>query len=76
MIVLQAELWEPGADETDVPAALLALDNAVLLPHADSGYVEMRRAMAQLVVDNVVSFAAGKEPLTPVPETPWLERGV
>ena len=62
--------------EPNVPAALLALDNAVLLPHVGSGSVETRRAMAQLVVDNVVSFAAGKEPLTPVPETPWLERGV
>jgi hypothetical protein len=27
--------------------------------------------MDQLVVDNLLAWAAGKPPLTPVPETPW-----
>ena len=27
--------------------------------------------MDQLVVDNILAWAAGKPPLTPVPETPW-----
>jgi hypothetical protein len=27
--------------------------------------------MAQLVVDNVAAFLAGRGPLTPVAETPW-----
>jgi hypothetical protein len=27
--------------------------------------------MEQLVVDNLLAWAAGKAPLTPVPETPW-----
>ncbi len=57
--------------EPKVPAELIALENVVLLPHVGSASVETRRAMGQLVVDNVVSFAAGKGPLTPVPETPW-----
>ena len=30
-----------------------------------------RAAMDQLVVDNLLAWAAGKPPLTPVPETPW-----
>jgi hypothetical protein len=27
--------------------------------------------MDQLVVDNLLAWADGKPPLTPVPETPW-----
>jgi len=27
--------------------------------------------MDQLIVDNISAWAAGKPPLTPVPETPW-----
>jgi hypothetical protein len=27
--------------------------------------------MGQLVVDNLLAFAAGKPPVTPVPETPF-----
>jgi hypothetical protein len=27
--------------------------------------------MDQLVADNILAWAAGKPPLTPVPETPW-----
>jgi hypothetical protein len=30
--------------------------------------------MDQLVVDNIVAWAAGQGPLTPVPETPWPPR--
>ena len=59
------------ADEPKVPQALIDLDNAVLLPHVGSGSIETRRAMNQLVVDNLLSWAAGKGPLTPVPETPY-----
>jgi lactate dehydrogenase-like 2-hydroxyacid dehydrogenase len=47
------------------------MENVVLLPHVGSASVETRRAMGQLVVDNLKSWAAGKGPLTPVPETPW-----
>ncbi len=61
-------------DEPRVPAALIALDNVVLLPHVGSASVHTRRAMGQLVVDNLLSWAAGKGPLTPVPETPWRRR--
>jgi len=57
-------------DEPDVPASLLDLPNAVLLPHLASGSVPTRNAMADLVVDNLVEWFAKGRPLTPVPETP------
>ena len=47
------------------------MDNVVLFPHLGSGSVWTRAKMDQLVVDNLKSWAAGKGPLTPVPETPW-----
>jgi lactate dehydrogenase-like 2-hydroxyacid dehydrogenase len=59
------------ADEPRVPAELIAMDHVVLLPHVGSASIETRRAMGQLVVDNLVSWFAGKGPLTPVAETPY-----
>ena len=53
------------------PPDLAALDNTVLLPHVGSASEHTRAAMAQLVVDNVVSWFEGRGPLTPVGETPW-----
>ena len=58
-------------NEPHVPADLAALDNTVLLPHVGSASEHTRAAMAQLVVDNVVSWFEGRGPLTPVAETPW-----
>ena len=58
-------------NEPNVPAELMALDNAVLLPHVGSASVKTRRAMADCVVDNLVAWSEDKPPLTPVPETPW-----
>jgi lactate dehydrogenase-like 2-hydroxyacid dehydrogenase len=58
------------ADEPNVPAALIALPNAVLLPHVGSASVYTRDAMGQLVVDNLRSWFEDGKPLTPVPETP------
>jgi lactate dehydrogenase-like 2-hydroxyacid dehydrogenase len=43
-------------DEPRVPQALLALDNVVLTPHIASGTHETRRAMAELVLENLASF--------------------
>ena len=57
--------------EPSVPQELIALDNAVLLPHVGSASVKTRRAMAECVVLNLFAWADGKPPLTPVPETPW-----
>ena len=58
-------------NEPEVPAELLTMDNVVLLPHLGSASVFTREKMDQLVVDNILAWAAGKPPLTPVPETPW-----
>ena len=58
-------------NEPGVPHELIALDNAVLLPHVGSASVKTRRAMAECVVQNLFAWADGKPPLTPVPETPW-----
>jgi lactate dehydrogenase-like 2-hydroxyacid dehydrogenase len=57
--------------EPEAPAALLALDNVVALPHVGSASLHTRRAMANLVVDNLISWIDGNGPLTPTPETPW-----
>jgi lactate dehydrogenase-like 2-hydroxyacid dehydrogenase len=57
--------------EPHVPAELMTLDNAVLFPHLGSASEYTRKAMDQLVVDNILTFASGKGPLTPVLETPW-----
>ncbi|WP_029353431.1 2-hydroxyacid dehydrogenase [Bosea sp. 117] len=57
-------------NEPHVPEALIALDNVVLLPHVASATHLTRRAMGQLVVDNLLAWFDGRPPLTPVPETP------
>jgi len=62
------------ADEPNVPEALIAMDNVVLLPHVASATQVTRDAMGQLVVDNLTEWFAGRPPLTPVPETPLMER--
>jgi lactate dehydrogenase-like 2-hydroxyacid dehydrogenase len=59
------------AREPEVPAELVVMDNVVLFPHLGSASVATRDKMDQLVVDNLLAWAAGKPPLTPVPETPW-----
>jgi lactate dehydrogenase-like 2-hydroxyacid dehydrogenase len=59
------------ADEPRVPKELIEMENVVLLPHVASASVFTRRAMGQLVVDNLKAWAAGKPPLTPVIETPY-----
>ena len=59
------------ATEPKVPPELLAMDNVVLFPHLGSASIWTRQKMGQLVVDNLLAWAAGKPPLTPVPETPW-----
>ncbi|SAK78433.1 2-hydroxyacid dehydrogenase [Caballeronia ptereochthonis] len=45
---------------------LCALDNVVLSPHIGSATHETRLAMARLTVDNIVSFFATGEAITPV----------
>jgi lactate dehydrogenase-like 2-hydroxyacid dehydrogenase len=54
------------AQEPTQEPSLVALPNVTLYPHHASGTVETRDAMAQLVVDNLAAFYAGKPLLTPV----------
>ncbi len=58
------------AKEPEVPKELIEMDHIVLFPHLGSSTEVTRAAMDQLVVDNILAWAAGKPPLTPVPETP------
>ena len=59
------------AREPEVPAELMAMDHVVLFPHLGSASVATRDKMDQLLVYNLLAWAAGKPPLTPVAETPW-----
>ena len=68
---IQAAGLDVFEKEPQVPEALMALDNAVLLPHVGSASVHTRDAMGQRVVDNLLAFAAGKPPVSPVAETPF-----
>lgn len=53
-------------DEPNVPEALFALDNVVLVPHVGSGTHETRKAMADLVLGNLEAHVLKKPLLTPV----------
>lgn len=53
-------------NEPNPDPAFAALDNVVLYPHHASGTEETRDRMAQLVIDNLAAFFAGKALLTPV----------
>ena len=55
------------ADEPNVPAPLLDLDNVVLLPHIASATHETRWAMGDLAVRNLRQFLTDGTLLTPVP---------
>jgi lactate dehydrogenase-like 2-hydroxyacid dehydrogenase len=62
------------ANEPGVPDELIAMEHVVLLPHVASASVHTREMMDRLVVDNLLFWFAGRGPLTPVPETPWLRK--
>lgn len=53
-------------NEPNINPAFFTLDNVVLQPHHASGTVETRKAMGQLVRDNLAAHFAGKPLLTPM----------
>jgi lactate dehydrogenase-like 2-hydroxyacid dehydrogenase len=57
------------ADEPKVPQRLLDAPNTCLLPHVGSASVYTRDAMADLQVDNLVSWFSEGKAITPVSET-------
>ena len=63
---IKAAALDVFLNEPSINTRFLALDNAVLHPHHASGTVETRRAMGQLVRDNLAAHFAGKPLLTPV----------
>ena len=52
-------------NESNPNPALTQLPNVTLYPHHAPGTVETRDNMAQLVVDNLAAFLAGRPLLTP-----------
>jgi lactate dehydrogenase-like 2-hydroxyacid dehydrogenase len=68
-------IYSAGLDvfvkEPQVPQELIEMDHVVLFPHLGSASEATRAAMDQLVVDNILAWASGKPPLTPVAETPY-----
>ncbi len=53
-------------DEPHVPADLLQIPNAVLVPHIGSATRGTRDAMARLCAENVIAVLDGREPPTPI----------
>jgi lactate dehydrogenase-like 2-hydroxyacid dehydrogenase len=53
-------------NEPQVPEILFAMDNVVLQPHVGSATNETRRAMSQLVLDNLDAQFAGRRLLTEI----------
>lgn len=53
-------------NEPNAPPALFGLDNVVVQPHHGSGTVETRRAMGELMIENLRLHFAGKPVLTAV----------
>ena len=53
-------------DEPIIPAELRAMDNVVLQPHQASATIETRRAMADLMVDNLVAHFEGRPLISPL----------
>ena len=49
--------------EPEVNPRLIGLPNVMLLPHLGSATIETRTAMGEKVIDNILAFAAGREPL-------------
>jgi len=70
-VLREGHLTGAGLDvyehEPGVHPGLLALPNAVLLPHIGSATPATRTAMATLAARNVAAVLSGGEPLTPVP---------
>jgi lactate dehydrogenase-like 2-hydroxyacid dehydrogenase len=56
------------ADEPNIPLALLAMDNVVLLPHVGSATRETRQAMGDLCKANLDAWFANKPLPTLIPE--------
>jgi lactate dehydrogenase-like 2-hydroxyacid dehydrogenase len=52
--------------EPNIPEALFGLENVIVQPHQASATVETRKAMGDLMIDNLIRHFAGQPVLTPV----------
>ncbi len=52
--------------EPEVPEALIGMENVVLLPHLGTAALDVRTAMGQMALDNVVAFAEERPLPNPV----------
>jgi len=59
-------------NEPKIPDALKDMKNVTLTPHVGSATVETRQAMADLVVENMITFFKDGKPTAPVPEAQGL----
>lgn len=50
------------AREPIVPPALCAMENVVILPHLGTAALEVRAAMGQMAVDNLIAWDQGRRP--------------
>ena len=48
--------------EPRIPDALLGMENVVLLPHLGTALLNVREAMGEMALDNLLEFFAGREP--------------
>jgi lactate dehydrogenase-like 2-hydroxyacid dehydrogenase len=55
------------ANEPEVPEALIKMDNVVLQPHLGSATVETRRAMDDLMLENLAAHFEGRPLPSPLP---------
>lgn len=66
----EKQIYGAGLDvyenEPNIPEALMALDNVVLLPHIGSSSTETRERMSELVAHNIINVLEGRAPITPV----------
>jgi glyoxylate reductase len=64
--VIRGAALDVFEDEPLMKPGLSELDNAIVIPHLGSATVETRTGMANLAVDNLLSFFAGEPPATAV----------
>lgn len=62
------------ANEPEVPADLIAMENVVLLPHVGGATDQLYIALGRDLVENVRAFSEGRPPPDAVPEAPWTGR--
>ncbi len=74
----QGQIFAAGLDvfehEPDIHPALLACENAVLLPHLGSATVATRLAMANLAADNLLAALEGRRPPALLNPEAWEQR--